>query len=256
MGEKAPRRRAPETTTPREKNCDPPRGVEHALVQRRGSVCLSRCQDFVGSARRSTDRARTRKPATTAEVDTLVQKTNRESRCWLAAVELPPEEFQGGAEERRSERAPRRRRRRAQTPPAVCYSSRTLSTSPRRRHCRIDRHHHRHQLTPSRTSTSRRQSRRRIDHHRHPNPTADRGRGDAEDSGMVGERALAQAEAARIEHRASRATHQIGGRRSLTPRRSHRARSLTNDPPIAMAARPSPITASPPRTRRRPTPRS
>ena len=170
-------------------------------------------------------------------------------------------------EERRSERAPRRRRRRAQTLPAVCYSSRTLSTSPRRRHCRIDHHHHRHQLTPSRTSTSRRQSRRRIDHHRHPKPTADRGRGDAEDRNMVGGRALAQAEAcggggARPrasgggQHRASRATHHIGGRRSLTPRRSHCARSLTNDPPNAMAARPSPITAAPPRTRRRPTPRS
>ena len=249
--EEAPPHRAPETTTPREKNATRQEGSntrscrgEEVFVCR-GVRILSVLLDAALTARGLGNR---RLPPRST------RSCKRRTAGRAAGSPRSNSRRRTSKEERRSERAPRRRRRRAQTPPAVCYSSRTLSTSPRRRHCRIDHHHHRHQLAPSRDVDV---AAAVAPPHRPPSPPqADRGprprrRGGQRHGGGARPRASGGG-----PHRASRATHQIGGRRSLTPRRSHRARSLTNDPPIAMAARPSPITASPPRTRRRPTPRS
>ena len=176
----------------------------HAL-QRRGSVCLSRRQDFVGSARRSTDRARTRKPATTAEVDALVQETNRRSCRWLAEVELLPEDFQGGAEERaRAAEAPEEG---ADAAGGLMFEPGTVDVAAAASMP--------HRAPPPPPPTHAEPDVDVAPPHRQPSPpqaAADRGRGDAEDSGMVGEGALAQAEAARIEHLARRIKSEVAAR--------------------------------------------
>lgn len=146
---------------------------------------------------------------TRIEVDTLVQETNRGSRRWLAAVELPPEDFQGGAEERaRAAEAPEEG---ADAAGGLLFEPDTVDVAA------AASLPHRPPPPPPPTHAE-----ADVDvvaavapPHRPPSPpqaAADRGRGDAEDSGMVGERALAQAEAARIEHLARRIKSEVVAR--------------------------------------------